>query len=167
MAPQLKFSCSNIRLSSQRSSLISFMQPVCPPTLYLWLLLLPPTSHGQLTLHPPCLTNSLPLFIQPCFHGDRAESPQTAWTCSLRRSSWPSKSPRFQKIFGTWYGINVPRMKHIKAFQQHYQALFAISLCFWLLSGDQYHGQLCCEIKNSGHQLCLWFTRWAIAKLFA
>lgn len=103
-----------IRLSSQRSSFYYF-HATSLSTLYVSLLPLPPTSHGQLTLPPPCLTNSLPLFIQPCSHGDQAESPQTAWTRSLRGPSWPSKRPRFHNILGIWDGVIVLRMKQIKA----------------------------------------------------
>lgn len=151
-----------MRLSSKRRYFYNFNTTILP------LHPLPPTSHGQLTLPLPCLTNSLPLFIQLCSHGDRAESPQTAWLCGLRGPSWPSKCLWFpkKKNIGTCYSFNVLRMKAYNAVKQ-YQELFEISFCFWLLSGDQYYGPLCCERKSKESPSCLWFTQWAIAKLFA
>lgn len=85
---QLKFSTKNTRFWSEIPHFMNPVQPFFLPSVRLWLLTLPPTSHGQLTLPPSCLTNSLPLFIQPCSHGDPAESPQTAWTNSLRGPTW-------------------------------------------------------------------------------
>lgn len=85
---QLKSSTRNTRLPTKIRHFLNPVQPFCLPTIYLWLQTPSPTSHGQLTLPPSCLTNSLPLFIQLCSHGDLAESPQTAWTNSLRGPTW-------------------------------------------------------------------------------
>lgn len=71
-----------------------------------------------------------------------------------------------KKNLGTCYSFNVLRMKAYNTVKQ-YQELFEISFCFWLLSGDQYYGPLCCERKSKESPSCLWFTQWAIAKLFA
>ena len=71
---------------------ITLIEPFCPSALYLCLPLLPPTSHEQLTLPPPCLINSLLLFIQLCSHGDHAESPQIPRPWSLRGPGWSKKN---------------------------------------------------------------------------
>lgn len=108
VTPQRKFSHSNRRFSKSKKFCCQFHATSLPlhplhviaaaSTHITWPAdLAPPRT-------PPCLTNCLPLFTKPCFHGNRAESTQTAWVCSLSRPSQPSKSPQqFHNNPGTQY----------------------------------------------------------------
>lgn len=111
---------------SQRSSFVSFMQQVCSCTLCVWLLLLPPTSHGQLTLSPP-MFNKLSSFVY------EATFP---W-----QRSWinPNGQAGLAKVHNSFtitleHSTSVLRMRHNEETQSDV-------LYFWLLSGHQYDDQ--------------------------